>query len=513
MVRAVAEDLRAEWSAPSGAPTATTMSAHLCSALEARTVQLAELEGAAQRLRVVLTSGRARERGTGREGGDAISLTQHPQLEEVLLDGEAWAGSVGGTLAEGERLLLEWMGAPHALVLPVVVGLRTWGAVLVTREQAAFTPDEIALGQVLVAAMAPVLARRDVEGPQSALADAHAFHAHAAALISGSLVQRPLQLVVARIHWLRQDGGGLGWEAADEVRGRMAALLIDRTRSWGDVVVAELGGDEFGIVAAGRPSDSLEAKVAGVREAVRGMGDPVDITWGSIEITEPPVHPRSPEEAAAAALQLARASRDLEPSGVRAASPGAGAPVPDELVRLVADVFGELDAMPSERMSHRLALVAERSRGAINGALWWVGRVEEGVVVNVRQGRRPSGRGAVDPLPEPEDFELASYRASADAAEGLAMHTDLTRGDVQERLYLAAAGFEGIFACGGYDPDAHQWLVEIFTDAQSAPTPWLAPVLEGMVQAALSFPRGVDVPLQPEEALPGEPVRLWSVAD
>jgi hypothetical protein len=133
------------------------------------------------------------------------------------------------------------------------------------------------------------------------------------------------------------------------------------------------------------------------------------------------------------------------------------------VVRLVQEVLDTLDGMLDAPIEDRLTVVADRAAECVGAASSSVTRVRDGVL-------RPR---------------------VAEAAEGSAFRVTLDTGDPVEQAALRAAGFTSTMVAGGYDPDAHRWLVELFGDESTHETTSFAAILFSLTQAALGFPRAV----------------------
>lgn len=134
-----------------------------------------------------------------------------------------------------------------------------------------------------------------------------------------------------------------------------------------------------------------------------------------------------------------------------------------QVVRLVQEVLNTLDGMLDAPIEARLTVVADRASECVGAAASSVRRVRDETL-------RP---------------------CVAEAAEGSAFRVTLATGDPVERAALRATGFTSAVVAGGYDPDARQWLVELFGDEFSCETPLFTAILFALTQAALGFPRAV----------------------
>ena len=135
-------------------------------------------------------------------------------------------------------------------------------------------------------------------------------------------------------------------------------------------------------------------------------------------------------------------------------------------IRLVQDVLNTLDGMLDAPIEERLAVVAASAAECVGAAASRVSRVRE-------ESLRPR---------------------LAEAAEGSAFSVTPATADAVEQAALQAAGFTSTVVAGGYDPDAHRWLVELFGDEFTHETTSFAAILFALTQAALGFPRAITPP-------------------
>ncbi|WP_353951789.1 hypothetical protein V6K52_19530 [Knoellia sp. S7-12] len=161
-------------------------------------------------------------------------------------------------------------------------------------------------------------------------------------------------------------------------------------------------------------------------------------------------------------------------------------------VRLVHTVLDTLDTLLDAPIQERLAVVAVHAATCVSAAAWRVSRVDEETVRSQRPEiiRPPKvGDGPTAPQGWAANYPLVTRPALAEAAEGSAFSVTLDTADPVEESALAGTGFTSAVVAGGYDPDAHRWLLEIFGDESTHETPAFAAVLLALVQAALGFPR------------------------
>jgi len=167
-----------------------------------------------------------------------------------------------------------------------------------------------------------------------------------------------------------------------------------------------------------------------------------------------------------------------------------------QLVRLALDVLNSLDGMLDAPIEERLAVVAARAGECVGAAAFCVSRVD-GMTVHERRlvvSRAPRAEPGTVAVERPGTYQLAQRPGVAQAAEGSAFSVTLDTGDPVEQAALKAAGFRSAVVAGGYDPDAHRWLIELHGDEFTHGTASFAAILFTLVQAALGFPRAVTPP-------------------
>ncbi|MFC7485579.1 hypothetical protein ACOCJ7_03560 [Knoellia sp. CPCC 206453] len=155
-------------------------------------------------------------------------------------------------------------------------------------------------------------------------------------------------------------------------------------------------------------------------------------------------------------------------------------------------VLNTLDTLLDAPIEERLAVVAVNAATCLSAAAWRVSRVDGETVRSQRPEIIRSPEVSDGPaLPEAwgADYPLSARPALAEAAEGSAFSVTLATDDPVEERALAGTGFASAVVAGGYDPDAHGWLLELFGDEHTHEPHAFAAVLLALVQAALGFPR------------------------
>lgn len=415
-------------------------------------------------------------------------------LHRALQTGRPWEGLIGVEPLPDRPVSAGAAGRDRrfAAAFPVLTDRGVIGQVLLTARRR-FDDKDLAVAQTVAGAVGPAL-RPPRTGPQATLREEDLITSVARLLRAQpeaevSLVSVALGDVDDASAGLREDRPRALRELRDD--------LLDQVRDWPNAHLLAGRTDELFVLVAGVPASEVAFRTAELRESARRQLPDVMSRWGAMTVTD--VEDVAPHirHTAAAFIELARATRDGEAGGGAVAGRSASGASSDRLVALVAEVLNELDAMVDSPVGDRLALVAARFCVLMSAAAWQVSQVCRGVArsVQLEIERSPSRSEDQSPLFGRIDFPIERRPAMARSAEGWAFHADLTRGDAAERLSLAVNGYGSVVCAGGYDPDARQWMVELFGDERSAVNDALAGTLLSLVQAALSFPRALATPL------------------
>ncbi|NEN76922.1 hypothetical protein [Nocardioides zeae] len=158
---------------------------------------------------------------------------------------------------------------------------------------------------------------------------------------------------------------------------------------------------------------------------------------------------------------------------------------------VLEDCLDLLDRMPRASTAERMTAAARACFQGTGLAGWWVARVDGDSVVGVSQGpdearlRAEDAAGVIVLQRMPLDF-LTAEPTLARVLEGGSYAGPLLATpfrDAYERL-----GVTGLVCAGGYDPDAHQWLLAVCDDSgQELPAVWRL-LVSAVTQAALGMP-------------------------
>lgn len=413
-------------------------------------------------------------------------------LHRALLNGRAWEGMIG---PDGTDRSVSQKGRRFAAALPVLGERGAVAQILLTSSERL---DErlIGLAHVLAAAAGPVLSST----PRRALATAteEAVGRVARTLASAGAAKTAMSLVAARLVGVERLRREQGPEVVAQAQASLREILTRKHPAWRDRSVLRGEDGELFVTVTDVSREDVLIRVGELREEARHLIEGVEVRWGSATLVDHAAVAEDLRVSAEALVTVTRAARDAMSPGpgrneAGAAAGGVLAPDPEQLVRLVDEVLTELDAMIDVPVGERVAAVVARTAECVDAAAWQVSRIQGEVVRSHRLEivRPPGGPSGREPLFDKIDYLFAGRPAIARAAEGSAFSVTLASGDVTERMSLAVNGFTGEVAAGGYDPDAHRWLLELYADDQTRDLTVLSPTLLALVQAALGFPRAI----------------------
>ncbi|MDT9592667.1 hypothetical protein RDV89_06295 [Nocardioides zeae] len=182
------------------------------------------------------------------------------------------------------------------------------------------------------------------------------------------------------------------------------------------------------------------------------------------------------------ARELERTPQSGAPRSVRRTDP-------DGLAQTLEGCLGRLDSLSAAGTAERLVEVAALCALSSGVRGWWVGRVDGDQVRVVGQGDvRPGPEGPAHRVVPLATLPLRSLTVDPDLAaalEGGSFAGPFP--DTPWRAAYAALGIRCAAGAGGYDDDAHQWLVALVDDGTVDVRP-LRLLVTAAVHAALGVP-------------------------
>jgi hypothetical protein len=153
-----------------------------------------------------------------------------------------------------------------------------------------------------------------------------------------------------------------------------------------------------------------------------------------------------------------------------------------------------LDVLGSSGPQARVEAVADHLLLLVDGAAWWVSYVAPGsdLLVGVsssvqRFGEDIDEHGIAQGLPG-ATFHLDEFPASAAAirqAGSFRVELGGQGNDPAEESVLVSAGYSGLLAAGVTGASGG-WLIEVYTDSISLPSPGFEPVLRALLALAVT---------------------------
>jgi diguanylate cyclase (GGDEF)-like protein len=433
----------------------------------------------------------------------------HPLVAQLALDVLAattsWITHLEGEHGVGrvlQRAGDQAAGSASTLVIPVVVGGRTWGEIGAGRRAAlpGFDAAAVAAGDALAALVAAALTgiadREELhslayQDGLTGLGNRRTVDDRLEELFRPVVMPAPVAVMLCDVDRLKQVNDAHGHLAGDQLLCDIAALLAELAATFPNALAARIGGDEFCLLVEGATAERLEAATATLVAAAEQLPLSAGLSCGWAIAEQRPGGAASPTIASRALLRLAdaaqyrakRAGRELR--RVEALVPG-GADAAELGVLLVDQVLAEL-ALVGDDVQQRLVVVASACGRALAASSWAVSEsVHAGPVTIVEHdGTDRGGFGEGYPMQAGSAFPLDAYPATARALEGGSFHATMDVGDDAERAFLAANGYAEVIGAGIRQDPARAWLVEVVGDGCSLPLAPYRGILRALVELAL----------------------------
>lgn len=437
-------------------------------------------------------------------GQDLVQQTfradERPALRSLVRDHRSWVAHVDDPTSDPAELdMLDKIGMASSLGVPIIVHGLVWGSIYAVREGGGGPMDasDVAVVEVLAGLFAGGLMRVDLENqvqhliasdPLTGLANRRvADHAVQTALASG----QETCVVMCDVDGLKRINDELGHHRGDDLLRAVADVLRRASDQLPGSIAARLGGDEFCLVSVGVPRSRIAAVLEEATRTPLLHGATLSYGIATTAVTGPVSAHSLFRRADAAQYRAKRARARAATSSPAAAAPGHDRSAQDLLVAGLAAID---DLGSTAGTAGRLAAVAAATTELVDGANWYVSRLEGGTdeIVEVRRGtssRRPDA--AASAMPRGEVFLASAYPASAAAIGGGGFWADLGSGagDGAELALLAESGGSALLAAGGPDGRGDGWLVEVEFDAISASAGHLVAAFRSLVAVALQDAR------------------------
>ncbi len=450
-------------------------------------------------------------------------------------------GHVGTSEDEGEEAeRISGLGKDSFVATPIVVEARVWGELFATRTtgQRRFSRSDLDFANAVATQVAAGVVQADhfarierlaFQDPLTGLANRRAVdqrleEAMAAHVGDGA----PVSLVLADINRLKQVNDSFGHDAGDRLIVAVADAVSRASGLAPDSLAARIGGDEFCIVVSGAPGAVAVAvanelcKVVDSQPMSTGVSCGVastDLLPGRIDVPA-----RLFRLADAAQYRAKRAgSRTPVVAGQASPEPLDGPPVDRRARRGRLAVDGSavlesglemLDVLGSSGPQARVEAVADHLLLLVDGAAWWVSYVAPGtdLLIGVsssvqRFGEDIDEHGIAQGLPG-ATFHLDDFPASAAAirqAGSFRVELGGQGNDPAEESVLVSAGYSGLLAAGVTGASGG-WLIEVYTDSISLPSPGFEPVLRALLALAVTGAVEQPPPVVPQ-AMPTQPTK------
>ena len=469
---------------------------------------------------------------------EVYPVSAWPTAQRLVEDREGHVGTSDEGDEEAERIA--GLGKDSFVATPIVVEARVWGALFATRTtgQRRFSRSDLDFANAVATQVAAGVVQADhfarierlaFQDPLTGLANRRAVdqrleEAMAAHVGDGA----PVSLVLADINRLKQVNDSFGHDAGDRLIVAVADAVSRASGLAPDSLAARIGGDEFCIVVSGAPGAVAVAvanelcKVVDSQPMSTGVSCGVastDLLPGRIDVPA-----RLFRLADAAQYRAKRAgSRTPVVAGQASPEPLDGPPVDRRARRGRLAVDGSavlesglemLDVLGSSGPQARVEAVADHLLLLVDGAAWWVSYVAPGsdLLVGVsssvqRFGEDIDEHGIAQGLPG-ATFHLDEFPASAAAirqAGSFRVELGGQGNDPAEESVLVSAGYSGLLAAGVTGASGG-WLIEVYTDSISLPSPGFEPVLRALLALAVTGAIEQPPPVTPQP-MPTQPTK------
>ena len=434
-----------------------------------------------------------------------------PELVERRV---SFTAAVDDGTPEGEHLADRHKDS--CMSVPIIVDARVWGELWASRVagQPRYTAADLPFAEAIATQVGSGVLQADhlarIEAlaftdPLTGLANRRAVDERLDDAMSKHAVDGHLvSVILADINRLKQVNDTFGHEAGDRLIIAVADAVSRASGLSQRSLSARIGGDEFCVVIDGEPLTAVMRVAEELCRLVDGQPMSTGVSCGvaSTEAMSGRVDSQTRLFRLADAAQY-RAKRAGSHVPVLAGSSipadPAGPPVERRELRgrLRTDIVGAfeaglnaLDSALDSPVQERLELVASIVCDLVDGAGWWVSRVDEGstqlttVATSIERHAGSSSAGAV----VDQTYDLSRFPVSQRAIETASswfMEAGDPGNDPAEEAELVAANQTALLAAGARGGSAG-WLVEVAGDPISLPMRAFEPVLRGLVAVAVA---------------------------
>jgi diguanylate cyclase (GGDEF)-like protein len=450
---------------------------------------------------------------------EVYPVSAWPTAQRLVEHREGHVGTVDDVGEENARIAAE-LGKDSFVATPIVVEARVWGELFATRTagQRRFSRADLDFANAVATQVAAGVVQADhfarierlaFQDPLTGLGNRRAVDERLEEAMAAHIADGvPVSLVLADINRLKQVNDSFGHDAGDRLIVAVGDAVSRASGLAPDSLAARIGGDEFCIVVSGSPGAVAVAVAEELCKVVDSQPMSTGVSCGVASTDLLPGRVDVPARlfrlADAAQYRAKRAgSRHPVVAGQASPEPLDGPPVDRRARRGRLAIDGSavlesglemLDVLGSSGPQARVEAVADHLLLLVDGAAWWVSYVEPGsdLLVGVsnsvqRFGEDVDEHGIAQGLPG-ATFDLDDFPASAAAirqAGSFRVELGGSGNDPAEEALLVSAGYSGLLAAGV--TGAHGgWLVEIYTDSISLPSPGFEPVLRALLALAVT---------------------------